>query len=96
LGYVECAVTDQAGKPVARASSTCMRDWQAVVLGGGVVSGLSLPGAQPAPSLDGLLKDDAGSRATTAPGPRKSVSGSDPAEGRLAADTASGAEPRGG
>jgi len=25
LGYVECAVTDQAGKLVARASSTCMK-----------------------------------------------------------------------
>ena len=28
LGYVECDVTDQAGKLVARASSTCMKLWQ--------------------------------------------------------------------
>jgi putative membrane-bound dehydrogenase-like protein len=39
-----------------------LRDWQAVVLGGGVVNGLSLSGAWPAPRLDELLKDDAGLR----------------------------------
>jgi hypothetical protein len=37
-----------------------LRDWQAVVLGGGVVNGLSLAGAWPAPRLDELLKEDAG------------------------------------
>ena len=28
LGYVECDVTDQAGKLVARAASTCMKLWE--------------------------------------------------------------------
>jgi putative membrane-bound dehydrogenase-like protein len=37
-----------------------LRDWQAVVVGGGIINGISLAGAWPAPRLDELVKDDAG------------------------------------
>lgn len=37
-----------------------LRDWQAVVIGGGVINGLSLNNIWPRPHIAGLLKDDAG------------------------------------
>src|SRR5262249_3570344 len=37
-----------------------LRDWQAVVAGGGVVTGISLAGGWPAARLDELVRDDAG------------------------------------
>src|SRR5687768_16991412 len=36
-----------------------MRDWQAVVLGGGVVNGISDQNVYPAGRIEGILKDDA-------------------------------------
>jgi putative heme-binding domain-containing protein len=36
-----------------------LRDWQAVVVGGGVINGISLAGPWPGPRLDELVKDDA-------------------------------------
>jgi putative membrane-bound dehydrogenase-like protein len=37
-----------------------LREWQAVVIGGGVVNGISLQGAWPRPRIDEILKDDKG------------------------------------
>jgi hypothetical protein len=37
-----------------------LRHWQAVVIGGGVVNGISLQGAWPRPRIDEILKDDKG------------------------------------
>jgi hypothetical protein len=36
-----------------------LRDWQAVVVGGGIINGISLKGEWPAPRLAELVKDDA-------------------------------------
>jgi hypothetical protein len=37
-----------------------LREWQAVVIGGGVVNGISLQGAWPRPRVEEILKDDRG------------------------------------
>jgi putative membrane-bound dehydrogenase-like protein len=41
------------------AATEPLRDWQAVVVGGGIVNGISLNGAWPAPRLEELVRDDA-------------------------------------
>jgi hypothetical protein len=37
-----------------------LRDWQAVVIGGGVINGITLAGEWPGPRVDQILGDDAG------------------------------------
>jgi putative membrane-bound dehydrogenase-like protein len=41
------------------AAGEVLRDWQAVVVGGGIVNGISLKADWPAPRLDELVRDDA-------------------------------------